>query len=258
MNVCECVRVDRQHLILSPVFWIVCWAPLTCCLYICVSTKVSWYKCMCVTLGIKMTLWSTWAASNSEKSNSSQLKGTLCTLRPAVLFILIIWIWVIQVVEVSAFPRNAIELRTSCKYWVGPPFAFRPTLFLCGIDSIRCWKYSSDILVQIHMIATHGYCISVGCIHQRNFVLNIEGGRGQDRSHNPPGNYTLAAPPGCKSTGPSHLKGPTALTSGDCGGQVSTVNPSSRNQFNMIWALSPSYLVLKVWTLNYSITSFYS
>lgn len=87
------------------------------------------------------------------------------------------------------------ECNRAAHTGLDPPFALRPTLFLCGIDSIRCWKDSSDILVQIHMIATHGCCISVGCIHQGNFVLNIEVGKGQDLSHNPPGNYT----PSCTS-----------------------------------------------------------
>lgn len=88
MDVCESVWVDRQHLNLSPVFWLVCWASLTCYLYICASTKVAWYKCMCMTLGIKMTLWSTWAASNSEKSNSSQLKGRVHPKSNYVVYLL--------------------------------------------------------------------------------------------------------------------------------------------------------------------------
>ncbi len=36
-------------------------------------------------------------------------------------------------------------------------------LILCGIDSTRCWKYSSEILVHIDMIASRCCCIFVGC-----------------------------------------------------------------------------------------------
>ncbi len=44
-----------------------------------------------------------------------------------------------------------------------PPFAFRTALILRGIDSKRCWKYSSEILVHIDMIASRSRCRFVGC-----------------------------------------------------------------------------------------------
>ncbi len=43
------------------------------------------------------------------------------------------------------------------------PFAFRTALILHGIDSTRCWKNSSEILVHIDMIASHSCCRFVGC-----------------------------------------------------------------------------------------------
>ncbi len=48
-------------------------------------------------------------------------------------------------------------------YRVGPPFAFRTALILRGIDSTRCWKHSSEILVHIDMIASHSCCRFVDC-----------------------------------------------------------------------------------------------
>ncbi len=42
------------------------------------------------------------------------------------------------------------------------PFAFRTALILRGIDSTRCWKHSSDILVHINMIASCSCCRFVG------------------------------------------------------------------------------------------------
>ncbi len=42
------------------------------------------------------------------------------------------------------------------------PFSFRTALILRGIDSTRCWKHSSEILVHIDMIASHSCCRFVG------------------------------------------------------------------------------------------------
>ncbi len=43
------------------------------------------------------------------------------------------------------------------------PFAFRTALILHVIDSTRCWKHSSEILVHIVMIASHSSCRFVVC-----------------------------------------------------------------------------------------------
>ncbi len=43
------------------------------------------------------------------------------------------------------------------------PFSFRTALILRGIDSTRCWKQSSEILVHIDMIASRSCCRFVAC-----------------------------------------------------------------------------------------------
>lgn len=50
------------------------------------------------------------------------------------------------------------SLCTPCYYWIGMPFAFRATL-----DSIRCWKYSLEILVHIVVIASPSCCRFIYC-----------------------------------------------------------------------------------------------
>ncbi len=46
---------------------------------------------------------------------------------------------------------------------IHPPFVFRAVLILRGIDSTRCWKHCSEILVHIVMIASHSCCRFVVC-----------------------------------------------------------------------------------------------
>lgn len=46
-----------------------------------------------------------------------------------------------------------------------PPFSFRTAIILCGTDSTRCWKHSSDILVHFDMTVSH--------IYRRFFWLHI-------------------------------------------------------------------------------------
>ncbi len=57
----------------------------------------------------------------------------------------------------------ATLLGTPCQYWVGLAFAFRTALILRGIDSTRCCKHSSEILVHIDMIASRSCCRFVSC-----------------------------------------------------------------------------------------------
>ncbi len=104
----------------------------------------------------------------------------------------------------------ATLLGTPCKYWVGPPFASRTALILCGIDSTRCWKHSSEILVHIDMIASRSCCRFVGSTSMMRISCSTTSQRCSIR-----------------------------VRSGDCGGHLSEVNSlsCSRNQSEMIWAL---------------------
>ncbi len=90
------------------------------------------------------------------------------------------------------------------------PFAFRTASILCGIDSTRCWKHSSEMLVHIDMIASHSCCRFVVCTS----MMWIS-----------------------RST--TYQRCSIGLRSGDCGDHLSKVNSlsCSRNQSEMIWAL---------------------
>ncbi len=87
------------------------------------------------------------------------------------------------------------------------PFVFRSVLILRGIDSTRCWKHSSEMLVHIVMIASHSFCRFVGCTSMMRISRSTTSQR-------------------CS----------IGLRSGDCGGHLSKVNSSScsRNQSEMI------------------------
>ncbi len=95
-------------------------------------------------------------------------------------------------------------------FTIGPRFAFRTALILCGVDSTRCWKHSSDILVHIGMIASHSCCRFVSCTSMMRISRSTTSQR-------------------CS----------IGLRSSDCGGHLSKVNSlsCSRNQSEMIWAL---------------------
>ncbi len=84
------------------------------------------------------------------------------------------------------------------KYRVGPPFSFRTALILHGIDSTRCWKHSSEILVHIDMIASRSCCRFVGCTSMMRFSRSTTSQR-------------------CS----------IGLRSGDCGGHLSKINSLS-------------------------------
>ncbi len=104
----------------------------------------------------------------------------------------------------------ATLLGKPCWYWVGPPFSFRTVLILHVIDSTRCRKHSSEILVNIVMIASHSCCRFVVCTSMMRISRSTTSQR-------------------CS----------IGLRSGDCGGHLSKVNSlsCSRNQSEMIWAL---------------------
>ncbi len=93
---------------------------------------------------------------------------------------------------------------------VWTPFAFRTALILRGIDSTKCWKRFSEILVHIDMIASHSCCRFVGCTSMMWISRSTTSQR-------------------CS----------IGLRSGDCGDHLSKVNSlsCSRNQSEMIWAL---------------------
>ncbi len=90
------------------------------------------------------------------------------------------------------------------------PFVFRTASILRGIDSTRCWKHYSEILVHIVMIASHSCCRFVGCTSMMWISRSTTSQR-------------------CS----------IGLRSGDCGGHLSKVNSlsCSRNQSETIWAL---------------------
>ncbi len=90
------------------------------------------------------------------------------------------------------------------------PFAFRTALIFHVIDSKRCWKHSSEILVHIDMIASRSCCRFVDCTSMMRISRSTTSQR-------------------CS----------IGLISGDCGGHLSKVNSfsCSRNQSEMIWAL---------------------
>ncbi len=104
----------------------------------------------------------------------------------------------------------ATLLGTPCEYRVGSSFAFGTALILHGIDSTRCWKHSSEILVHIDMIASCSCCRFVGFTSMMRISRSTTSQR-------------------CS----------IGLRSGDCGGHFSKVNSlsCSRNQSEMIWAL---------------------
>ncbi len=99
------------------------------------------------------------------------------------------------------------KLPTLLYTLLGPPFAFRTALILCGIDSTRCWKHSSEILVHIDMIASRSCCRFVGCTSMMRISLSTTSQM-------------------CS----------IGLRYGDCGGHLSKVNSLSysKKQFEMI------------------------
>ncbi len=89
----------------------------------------------------------------------------------------------------------------------GPPLAFRTVLILRGIDSTRCWKHSSEILVHIDMIVSRSCCRFVVCRSMMRIYRSTKSQR-------------------CS----------IGLRSSDCGGHLSNMNSlsCSRNQSEMI------------------------
>ncbi len=63
--------------------------------------------------------------------------------------------------DIQKITCNVVLWSLDCIYYV--PFCFRTALILCGIDSARCGKQSSEILVHIDTIASCSFCIFVNC-----------------------------------------------------------------------------------------------
>ncbi len=90
------------------------------------------------------------------------------------------------------------------------PFWLLNCINFHGIDSTRCWKHCSEILIHIDLIASRSCCRFVGCTSMMWISRSTTSQR-------------------CS----------IGLRSGDCGGHLSKVNSlsCSRNQSEMIWAL---------------------
>ncbi len=120
---------------------------------------------------------------------------------------------------VCVYPLTGQFIRYTLLVPGWTPFAFRTALILRGIDSTRCWKHSSEMLVNIDMIASRSCCRFVGWISMMWISRSTTSQR-------------------CS----------IGLRSGDCGGHLSKVNSlsCSRNQSEMIWALWPCIILLEV------------
>lgn len=55
--------------------------------------------------------------------------------------------------------------------WVGSPLAFRTVSILCSMKPTRYWKHSSEMLVHIHMTASHSCCWFVKCTSMMQISL---------------------------------------------------------------------------------------
>ncbi len=71
-----------------------------------------------------------------------------------------VWIWWITTPRRPEEKQGLVHLAST---GLDPPFVFRTALILRGIDSTRCWKHSSEILVHIDMISSHSCCRFVCC-----------------------------------------------------------------------------------------------
>ncbi len=66
----------------------------------------------------------------------------------------------------------ATLLGTPCLYQVGPTFAFRTAIIIRVVDSTRCWKHSSEILVHIDMIASRSCCSIQRTVYYRKLQFS--------------------------------------------------------------------------------------
>ncbi len=114
--------------------------------------------------------------------------------------------------------HSVATLGTPCLYRIGPPFAFRTALILRGIDSTRCWKHSSEILVHIDMIASRSCYRFVGSTSMMRISHSTTSQR-------------------------------CSMRSGDCGGYLGKVKSlsCSRNQSEMIWCIILLEVAIRRW-----------
>ncbi len=138
----------------------------------------------------------------------TQYTEILCKQKLLFWMRLIIWQYIYIYIHTHTLTGHFIRYTLLVPGWT--PFAFRIALIRRGIDSSRCWKHSSEILVHIGVIVSRSFCRFVGCTSMMWISRSTTSQRCSIR-----------------------------LRSGDCGGHLSNVNSSScsRNQSEMIWAL---------------------
>ncbi len=154
----------------------------------------------------------------------TQYTDILCKQKLLFWMRLIIWQYIYIYTHTHTLTGHFIRYTLLVPGWT--PFAFRTALILHGIDSSRCWKHSSEILVHIVMTASRSCCRFFG----RTSMMRIS-----------------------RSTTSQSCS--IGLRSGDCGGHLSKVISSScsRNQSEMIWALWDGALSCRILEDGYTV-----
>ncbi len=159
------------------------------------TMKLFFFPLLSCRVNIWIWVWKCWKKFPKTPMSLSENSKNLTNLWLVVYFI-------------CTLTGNFIRYTLLVPGWT--PFASRTALILCGIDSTRFWKHSSEILVHIDMIASRSCCRFVGCTSMMWISRS--------------------------TTSQSCTIG---LRSGDYGGHLSKVNSlsCSRTQCEMIWAL---------------------
>ncbi len=77
----------------------------------------------------------------------------------SVIFFCKMYLYIHTYTLTGHFIRHTLFVR------VGPPFTFKTALILHCIDSTRCWKHSSEILVHIDIIQHHAIAEDLSAAH---------------------------------------------------------------------------------------------
>ncbi len=138
--------------------------------------------------------------------NSTSNRAILSLLFQYFWMALCVYIYIYIYIYIYTLTGHFIRYTLRVPGWT-PFFAFRTTLIIRGIDSTRCWKHYSKILVHIDMIASLSCCRIVVCTSMMRISHSTTSQR-------------------CS----------IVLRSGDSGGHLSEVNSlsCSRNQSEMI------------------------